>query len=122
MKKTMRENPNRLIKDILIVAIICIVATLFVYEMSRVSTLEIHTNQLKEKISLDSLTQDSLEMKILHDSLAHVDSLRVIHIKHLKDLDNANNDQRNQDINIIKHASNEQLDSLWSIYSPKISN
>ncbi len=122
MKKTMRENQNQLIKDILIVAIICIVATLFVYEMSRVSTLEIHTNQLKQKISADSLTQDSLEMKILHDSLAHVDSLRVLHIKHLKDLDNANNDQRNQDIDIIKRASNKQLDSLWSIYSPKISN
>jgi hypothetical protein len=118
----MKENPNRLIKDILIVIIICIAATLFVYEMSRVSTLEIHTNQLKQKISADSLTQDSLEMKILHDSLAHVDSLRVIHIKHLKDLDNANKDERDQDINIIKRASNEQLDSLWSIYSPKISN
>jgi cell division protein FtsL len=118
----MRENQNRLIKDILVVVIICAVATLLVYEMCRVSSLEIHTNQLKEKISLDSLTQDSLEMKILHDSLAHVDSLRVLHIKHLKDLDNENKDQRDQDINIIKHASNEQLDSMWSIYSPKISN
>jgi hypothetical protein len=119
---TQREKQEQLIKDVLAVFIICIVATLFVYEMSRVRTLEIHTNQLKEKISLDSLTQDSLEMKILHDSLAHVDSLRVIHIKHLKDLDNANKDERDQDINIIKRASNEQLDSLWSIYSPKISN
>jgi len=118
----MRENQKRLIKDILIVVVICIVATLFVYEMSRVNTLEIHTNQLKEKISLDSLTQDSLEMKILHDSLAHVDSLRVIHIKHLKDLDNENKDQRDQDINIIKYATDEQLDSLWSIYSPKINH
>ena len=122
MKKIMRENQKRLIKDILVVVIICIVATLFVYEMSRVNTVEIHTNKLKEKISLDSLTQDSLEMKILHDSLAHVDSLRVLHIKHLKDLDNENKDQRDQDINIIKRASNEQLDSMWSIYSPKISN
>ncbi len=118
----MKENPNQLIKDILIVIIICVVATVFVFEMYKASSFEIQTNKLKEKISLDSLTQDSLEMKILHDSLAHVDSLRVIHIKHLKDLDNANKDERDQDINIIKHASNEQLDSLWSIYSPKISN
>jgi len=117
-----REKQDQLIKDILAVFIICIIATVFVYEMYRTSTLEIHTNQLKKKISLDSLTQDSLEMKILHDSLAHIDSLRVLHIKHLKDLDNANNDQRNQDIDIIKRASNKQLDSLWSIYSPKISN
>lgn len=122
MKKTMKENPKQLIKDILIVVIICIVATVFVFEMCRVSTLEIRTNQLKEKISLDSLTQDSLEMKLLHDSLAHVDSLRVIHIKYLKDKDNENKNQRDQDVNIIKHATDEQLDSLWSIYSPKISN
>jgi hypothetical protein len=119
---TPQQKKEQLLKDILLVAIICIVATVFVYEMYRVSTLEIHTNQLKQKISADSLTQDSLEMKILHDSLAHIDSLRVLHIKHLKDLDNANNGQRNQDINIIKRASNKQLDSMWSIYSPKISN
>jgi hypothetical protein len=119
---TQQEKQDQLIKDILAVVIICIIATLFVFEMSKLNSLEVHTNKLKEKISADSLTQDSLEMKILHDSLAHVDSLRVLHIKHLKDLDNANNDQRDQDINIIKRASNEQLDSLWSIYSPKISN
>lgn len=118
----MKENKEQLLKDILLVAIICIVATVFVYEMYRVSTLEIHTNQLKEKISLDSLTQDSLKMKILHDSLAHVDSLRVLHIKYLKDQDNENKNQRDQDVNTIKHASDKQLDSLWSIYSPKISN
>ena len=122
MKKTMKENQNQLIKDILLVVIICVVATLFVFEMCRVSTLEIRTNKLKEKISLDSLTQDSLEMKILHDSLAHADSLRVIHIKYLKDKDNENKNKRDQDVNIIKHASDEQLDSMWSIYSPKISN
>ena len=122
MKKTMRENRNQLIKDILLVVIICVVATLLVFEMCRVSSLEIESNKLKEKISLDSLTQDSLEMKILHDSLAHVDSLRVIHIKHLKDKDNENKNQRDQDVNTIKHATDKQLDSLWSIYSPKISN
>jgi cell division protein FtsL len=118
----MRENQNQLIKDILLVVIICVVATLLVFEMCRVSSLEIESNKLKEKISLDSLTQDSLEMKILHDSLAHVDSLRVIHIKHLKDKDNENKNQRDQDVNTIKHATDKQLDSLWSIYSPKISN
>ena len=118
----MRENRNQLIKDILLVTIICIVATVFVFEMCRVSSLEIESTKLKEKISLDSLTQDSLEMKLLHDSLAHVDSLRVLHIKYLKDKDNENKNQRDQDVNIIKHASDEQLDSMWSIYSPKISN
>ncbi len=119
---TQREKQEQLIKDILAVFIICIVATLFVYEMYRVSTLEIHTNQLKKKISLDSLTVDSLKMKMLHDSLVYVDSLRAANIRRLKDKDNENKNQRDQDVNIIKRASNKQLDSLWSIYSPKISN
>jgi hypothetical protein len=119
---TQQEKQDQLIKDILAVVIICIIATLFVFEMSKLNTLEINSNKLKHKISLDSLTVDSLKMKMLHDSLVYVDSLRAANIRRLKDKDNENKNQRDQDVNTIKRASNKQLDSLWSIYSPKISN
>lgn len=119
---TSQQKQNQLIKDIFLVVIICIVATVFVYEMCKSSTLEMQNHKLKDKISLDSLTKDSLEMKMIHDSLVYVDSLRAANIRRLKDKDNENKNQRDQDVNTIKHATDKQLDSLWSIYSPKISN
>jgi hypothetical protein len=79
-------------------------------------------NSLFQKIHTDSLTMDSLKMKITHDSLAHIDSLRVAHIGHLNNQDNENKNERDEAHDVVKHATDKQLDSLWTIYSPKISN
>lgn len=118
----MRENKNQLIKDIFLVVLICIVATVFVYQIAK-SGMQGTTNiKLLEKIHTDSLTMDSLKMKITHDSLAHIDSLRVAHINYLNNQDNKNKDERDEANALIQYATDKQLDSLWAVYSPKISN
>jgi hypothetical protein len=118
----MKENKEQLIKDIIIVLIICIVATVFVVQIAKSGIQESKNIRLIERINTDSLTIDSLKIKITHDSLAHIDSLRVAHINRLKNKDDENKKHSNKDRNIILHATDQQLDSMWSIYSPKISN
>lgn len=118
----MKENQEQLIKDIILVVIICIVATVFVYCMFKATDNEKRNNTLFQKINTDSLTIDSLKMKITHDSLAHIDSLRVAHINHLNNQDNENKNQRDEAHDVVKRATNKQLDSLWAVYSPKISD
>lgn len=118
----MKENQEQLIKDILIVLIMCIVGTAFVYCIFKATDNEQKYNKVLQKINTDSLTIDSLKMKITHDSLAHIDSLRVAKINRLKNQDNENKNQRDEAHDVVKRATNKQLDSLWAIYSPKISN
>lgn len=118
----MRENQNQLIKDIVLVVVICIIATVFVYCMFKSTDNEKVNNSLFQKIHTDSLTMDSLKMKITHDSLAHVDSLRVAHINYLNNQDNKNKDERDEANALIQYATDKQLDSLWAVYSTKISN
>lgn len=118
----MKENQEQLLKDILLVVLMLFVGTAFVYCIYRATDNEQKYNKVLQKINTDSLTIDSLKVKILHDSLAHVDSLRVARIKSLNNQDNENKNQRNQAHDIVKRATNKQLDSLWSVYSPKISH
>ena len=118
----MRENQNQLIKDIVLVIVICIIATVFVYCMFKSTDNEKKYNTLFQKIHTDSLTMDSLKMKITHDSLAHIDSLRVAHINYLNNQDNKNKNESNEAHDLVKRATNKQLDSLWSVYSPKINH
>ena len=58
----MQENKEQLIKDILMVVIICIVATIFVYQISKAGTESRINIQLRSKISTDSLKMDSFEL------------------------------------------------------------
>lgn len=118
----MRENREQLIKDVVVILTVGMIAILFVYTMFKATENEKKNTTLFQKINTDSLTIDSLKMKIIHDSLAHIDSLRVAHINYLNNKDNENKNQRNEAHDIVKHATNKQLDSLWSVYSPKISN
>lgn len=118
----MKENQEQLLKDIIVILITIIIGTAFVYCIFKASDNGEKYNKVLQKINTDSLTIDSLKVKILHDSLAHVDSLRVARIKSLNNQDNENKNQRNQAHDIVKHATDEQLDSLWSIYSPKINH
>ena len=118
----MKENREQLIKDIVIVLAIGAIATLFVYQMAKAGIESVKNSTLHERINTDSLTIDSLKMKITHDSLAHIDSLRVAHIKYLNKKDNENKKQRDKTNALIQYATDKQLDSLWSVYSPKISN
>ena len=118
----MKENQEQLLKDIFLVVLMLVVGTAFVYCIYRATDNEQKYNKVLQKINTDSLTIDSLKMKVLHDSLAHVDSLRIIHIRSLNKKDDENKNQRNQAHDIVKRATDKQLDSLWSIYSPKINH
>lgn len=118
----MRENPEQLIKDIVVVLVVGIIAILFVRTMVKTTENEKKNNTLFQKINTDSLTIDSLKMKIIHDSLAHIDSLRIAHINSLNNKDNENKKDRDEANAFIKHATDKQLDSLWAVYSPKVSN
>ena len=118
----MRENREQLLKDIIVLLITFIVGTTFVYCVFKASDNGDKYNKVLKKISTDSLTIDSLKMKITHDSLAHVDSLRVAHINYLNNQDNKNKNESNEAHDLVKRATDKQLDSLWSVYSPKINH
>lgn len=118
----MTEETRYQIKEIVILVLIAIVGTVFMYEIVCCGKDHKDAVTYKSKLSADSLTIDSLKMKITHDSLAHVDSLRALHIKKLNNKDDANKKKRDDDHAIVKYATDEQLDSLWSIYSPKINH
>ncbi len=118
----MRENREQLTKDIVVILVVGIIAILFVRTMVKTTENEKKNSTLFQKINTDSLTIDSLKMKITHDSLAHIDSLRVAHINYLNNQDNKNKDERNEAHDLVKRASNKQLDSLWAVYSPKINH
>jgi hypothetical protein len=118
----MRENREQLTKDIVVILVVGIIAILFVRTMVKTTENEKKNNTLFQKINTDSLTIDSLKMKITHDSLAHIDSLRVAHINYLNNQDNKNKDERDEANALIQYATDKQLDSLWAVYSPKISH
>lgn len=118
----MRENREQLTKDIVVILVVGIIAILFVRTMVKTTENEKKNNTLFQKINTDSLTIDSLKMKITHDSLAHIDSLRVAHINYLNNQDNKNKDERDEANALIQYATDKQLDSLWAVCSPKISH
>ena len=119
---TMTQEKREEIKEISILVLLVVVATIFVYTVFSYGKGGNSNYKYLYKIHTDSLTIDSLKVKITHDSLAHLDSLRVLHIKSLKKKDDENKNQRNQAHAIVKYATDKQLDSLWSIYSPKVNN
>ena len=118
----MTEDNKQLTKEIVIAVAIIIVTAIFMYSIITYGNETKTAAAYKDKIHTDSLTMDSLRMKITHDSLAYVDSLRALHITKLNKKDDANKKKRDDDRAIVKYATDEQLDSLWSIYSPKINH
>lgn len=67
----------------------------------------------------DSIIIDSLQFKILQDSLYIVDIQRVRHINNLNNQDDKDKGNRDIVIAIIPNATDEQRDRIWSAYSPK---
>jgi hypothetical protein len=67
----------------------------------------------------DSIIIDSLEFKILQDSLHIVDIQRVNHINNINKQDDKDKGSRDIVIAIIPNATDEQRDRIWSAYSPK---
>ena len=80
----MTEETQYQIKEIVILVLIAIVGTVFMYEIVCCGKDHKDAVTYKSKLSADSLTIDSLKMKITHDSLAHVDSLRAVSYTHLR--------------------------------------
>ena len=119
---TMTQEKQDLIKEIVILVLLVVMTTVFMYFLVTYGKEEQSKYKYLNKIHTDSLTIDSLKIKITHDSLAHIDSLRVANIKRLKKKDDGNKNQRDKDLAIVKYATDKQLDSLWTIYSPKINH
>lgn len=118
----MTQEKQDLIKELVILVLLVVLTTVFMYFLVTYGKEEQFKYKYLNKIHTDSLTIDSLKMKITHDSLAHIDSLRVANIKRLKKKDDGNKNQRDKDLAIVKYATDKQLDSLWTIYSPKINH
>ena len=118
----MTQEKQDLIKEIVILVLLVVMTTVFMYFLVTYGKEEQSKYKYLNKIHTDSLTIDSLKIKITHDSLAHIDSLRVANIKRLKKKDDGNKNQRDKDLAIVKYATDKQLDSLWTIYSPKINH
>jgi hypothetical protein len=118
----MTEETREQIKDISILVLLVVIATIFVFSIATYGKDEQSKYRYIDKIHADSLTIDSLKMKITHDSLIYADSLRMLHIKRLKKKDDGNKTQRDKDLALVKYATDKQLDSLWSVYSPKINH
>ena len=118
----MTQEKQDLIKELTILVLLVIMTTVFMYFLVTYGKEEQSKYKYTNKIYTDSLTIDSLKMKITHDSLAYVDSLRIANINRLNKKDDENKNQRNQAHDIVKRATDKQLDSLWSVYSPKINH
>jgi hypothetical protein len=104
------------------VALVSIVAFIAILQYkNKVKDLKIEELQRKSygDAVRDSIIIDSLEFKILQDSLHLVDIQRVNHINNTNKQDDKDKGSRDIVIAIIPNANDEQRDRIWAAYSPK---
>ena len=114
---------KKLYSEIAVIVVILIVGLTIGILLYKNKVKDVKIEDLKRQAYSDSVRDsiiiDSLEFKILQDSLHIVDIQRVNHINNINKQDDKDKGSRDIVIAIIPNATDEQRDRIWSAYSPK---
>lgn len=114
---------KKLYSEIAVIVIILIVALTIGVLMYKNKVKDAKIEDLKRQAYSDSVRDsiiiDSLEFKILQDSLHIVDIQRVNRINTINKQDDKDKGSRDIVIAVIPNATDEQRDRIWTAYSPK---
>lgn len=114
---------KKLYSDIAVIVALAAIVTFIAILQYKNKVKDIKIEDLKRQAYSDdvrdSIIIDSLEFKILQDSLHIVDIQRVNSINTINKQDGKDKGNRDILIAIIPNANDEQRDRIWAAYSPK---